>query len=295
MRNKLIGMLSCVVAGTVNAAPITFKYTDVLGQGAYLIHEQFEIEKFKDDKSPQDRWQTRRQVNTTIGFGFHSRFDVFLTLPIKFNDHHFLNGATRIKQDTTGFGDLELVARFRTSTSNKIGDLFHVSPLLGVKFPTAPHTETDANGILPNSIQRGTGTYEYIVGINASSKNECNLFDLQALYKLKAKHDDDRRGDEIFINFSYANHVYPRNCATKLKGKFYGVIDASFRKQQKDKIRDAPQPNTGGMFYYLTPGFQYTTNNWSFDFGVSIPVSQNVNGDELKNSFIYKSNFRVKI
>ncbi len=72
----------------------------------------------------------------------------------------------------------------------------------------------------------------------------------------------------------------------------YGVLEANFIHQDKNRSAGVEDPNSGGTRLFLVPGLQYVTKRWIVEAAVQLPVVQDLNGTALENDYIVRAGFR---
>ncbi len=64
---------------------------------------------------------------------------------------------------------------------------------------------------------------------------------------------------------------------------------------QKDVINGITDPDSGGNVIYATPSFWASTKQFIFQFGVGLPISQNLNGDQTRETYLIDANLSWSI
>ena len=75
------------------------------------------------------------------------------------------------------------------------------------------------------------------------------------------------------------------------KGKIYAaMLEFTGQYNQKNRIKGITDPNSGGNIILVTPSVWYSTKNFLFQFGVSLPVNQNLFGQQRKFNYVLNLN-----
>jgi hypothetical protein len=73
----------------------------------------------------------------------------------------------------------------------------------------------------------------------------------------------------------------------------YGVLEISANYYEHNRVNGVTDPNSGGFQVYLTPGLQYATRRWIADFGVKVPIVNDLNGTALEPDYSILTSIRI--
>jgi hypothetical protein len=199
-----------------------------------------------------------------------------------------------------GLGDLMLMSTF--SILNKKN--FNIGLQAGFEFPTG----IQKGGTFDNeTVIIGSGSYDPMVGIILDKRWDKLLFQANGLYKYTTNGFQGNYYGSIAIqNVSLSYRIFGKNssCAimqieennigTKSSNKnivteskwsclvFGGYYGEWLDKLKEDNIIDQ---NSGYYLGYATLGTNLTFASWSFPLTTSLPVIQNMNGDQNNGGF----------
>jgi hypothetical protein len=227
-------------------------------------------------------------VSTSLAYGITDDFQVGATIGY-YAANNFVSAdrdeetgeVTSGEADPAGLTDLWLNAKYRLM-HGKPGSLAVIG---GFKLPTGRDDVRLDNGeLLEPSSQPGSGAIDFQAGLAYSRFLTAQwTIDASALYTLRTRHDGFKVGDRLDLGTVAAYRI------TEDIGHFpqWSVFaEASGVYVQKDEPEEGPNPNTGGFTVFLTPGGRVRfTQNFALTVAPSIPVYQDLNGDQDKTKF----------
>ncbi len=295
-RDSLFGagiiLASMLTPTGLQAAPITFNTALAVGKGEYVLREQFITIQSGHDPSSLRRDRNEKTAVTALGYGLTGKWALFATLPYRNIDLDLDIGSQAINRQSSGFGDLSLFARYTAYQHDAPGKTLRIAPFAGLKTPTGDHRKKDRYGLLPPSVQNGTGSWDPFGGIVLTYQTLQYQFDGQVSYRINTEADDFEAGDVARLDGSLQYRLYPRNLSGGTPGFLYGVLEMNLVHQDKNRFRGHSDPDSGGTRLFLTPGIQYVTRRWILEAAVQLPMIQDLNGKALENDYILRSGFR---
>ena len=278
--------------GTVWSAPITFNTALPVAEGEFIVREQFVLEQSGDDPSSADRDRTAWSVVSVLGYGVTSDLALFGVIPYVDKDLKTTISGERRTHSANGLGDISLFGRYIFFKNNFPGGNFRVAPFAGVETPTGDDDESDAFGRKPASVQPGSGSWDPFGGIVATYQVLDFQVDAQVSYKANTEANDFEFGDVARLDASLQYRLWPPSLKGGVPGFLYGVLEANFIHQDKNRSGGGKDPNSGGTRLFLVPGLQYVTKRWIVEAAVQLPIVQDLNGTALENDYIVRAGFR---
>lgn len=298
--NRPLWRASCILltffggTGAAFAAAETFNTALPVAEGDFVFREQFLFSEASNDPTSANRSVRAFGAISVLGYGVTSDFTLFGVLPFldKRLDLTTPDG-NRIQRSANGIGDVSLFARYTVFQQNFPGGNFRIAPFAGVKAPTGQSNASDQFGRIPPPIQLGSGSWDPFGGVVATYQTLDYEIDAQASYKHNTTANDFRFGDEARLDASLQYRLWPRELGSDVPGFLYGVLEANFIHQEKNRMGGVADPNSGGDSLFLSPGLQYVTKRWIVEAIVQLPVMQNLNGAALKQNFTVLTGIRV--
>jgi len=291
----IIALILMGVAGWSNmnvAAPITFNTALPVAEGEFIAREQLIISQSGNDPGGSDRDRTAKAAVSILGYGVNNKVAVFGVLPYRDNVLKVTVAGQRQARTASGFGDLTVFGRYTLVKRDWPGRNFRVAPFGGIEAPTGEDDKRDAFGLLPASVQVGSGSWDPFGGVVLTYQTLNYQVDGQFSYKANNEANDFEAGDITRFDASLQYRLLPRKFSGGLPDFLYGVIEASWIHQQKNRLNGVADPDSGGARLFLTPGLQYVSKRWIAEAAVQLPVSQNLNGSALENDTIARLSVR---
>jgi hypothetical protein len=210
-----------------------------------------------------------------------------VTLPVVSKTIHTVGGGLDVtSSDLTGFGDIDVAARYTSwrSVSLGVGRVQEVAFTLGSSVPTGNHDAKTVDGSLidPHG-QLGTGGWGPFVGLHYHLEQGSWLAFAAASYRLRteATYFDGSKykfGDAFLWSVHGQYHPTRRVAIDLGVDGRYAVAD---RATDPSGVVDASVVNTGGTVLSAAPGvyFNATGPLWLFVRG-QIPVYKNLLGEQ---------------
>lgn len=272
-------------------APITFNTALPVAKGEFVAREQLVVNRSGDDPSSADRDRTEVAAVTALGYGLTGQWALFGVLPYRDIDLDLTSTGQRVTRSNNGFGDLSLFARYTAYQHDQPGRTVRVAPFAGVKAPTGKDDARDSLGILPASVQVGSGSWDYFGGVVLTYQTLQYQFDGQLSYRVNNEAKGFEAGDVARLDGSYQHRLW-RSGAQGVPDYLYGVIEVNLIHQDRNRLNGSEDPNSGGTQVFLTPGIQYVTKRWILEGAVQVPIVQNLNGTALENDYIVRAGVR---
>lgn len=280
--------LGSVVAPGPHAAPITTNTALPVSEDQVILREQVVITRASGDPTSQEREFDGRASVTTLGYGVTSRLALFGTLPVA-HKHLELPGAWRA---SSGLGDVRVFARYTILQQDEPGRTFRVAPFAGVELPTGEHRKRDSLGLLPPSVQPGSGSWDPFGGIVATYATTAWQLDAVASYQANTERAGREDGDIARADLSFQYRLLPARITADTEAFVFGVLETNLIFEEQRKLNGLADPNTGGTTLFLAPGLQYAAERFIAEAAVQIPVVQDLNGDALEKDFIGRVSVR---
>ena len=275
------------------AAPQTFNTALPVGVGEFVFRGQFVLDQSGNDPSGTDRDRTAWSLVSVLGYGITRDLAVFGVLPYVDKNLDVNVGGSRQTRNASGIGDAALVGRYTAFKRDGPGRTFRIAPFAGIEAPTGNDDESDALGLLPPSVQPGSGSWDPFAGIVATYQTLAFQIDAQASYRANAEANGFEFGDIARLDGSLQYRLWPRQLSGGVPGFLYGVIEANLIYQDNNRSAGIADTNSGGTTLFLLPGLQYVTKRWIVEAGAQVPVVQDLNGTALEKGFVLRTGFRV--
>ncbi len=280
------------VTGQAWGAPITFNTALPVAKGEYLFREQYIVNQSGDDPSGAGRDRRAQTMVSVLAYGVNSKLALFGVLPYRDNELQLTVGGQRRTRAASGFGDLTMFGRYTVVQHDRPGRNFRVAIFGGVKAPTGEDDANDAFGLLPASVQLGSGSWDPLAGVVLTYQTLKYQVDGQFSYQARNEANNFEAGDVTRLDASWQYRLRPRTFTGGLPNFLYGIIELNLIHQGKNRVNGSTDTNSGGTRLFLAPGVQYVTKRWIAEGAVQLPISQDLNGTALENDYIARVSFR---
>ncbi len=279
-RNCVLSLFFAVCllfSGTSWAAPIATNTALPLSNDEIIVREQLIFTRSSDHLTGTRRRLDRFESRTVFGYGLTSKLALFGVLPLV--DVSRESGG--ISTSDFGLGDAALFARYEVYRADRPGRTLRIAPFAGARFPTGREGKT------------GDGSLDVFGGIIATVASTQWVLDSQLRYDQNREADGFERGDSISFESSFQYRLAPGRITRDTKAFVFGVLELSANRYQHNRVSGVTDPNSGGFQLYLTPGIQYSTQRWIADFGIKIPIVNDLNGTALEPDFSILTSIRM--
>ncbi len=294
--SKTLAALAIIVIGwpvTSGAAPETFNTALPVAKGEFIFREQVVLDQSGDDPSGAERDRTAWSAISVLGYGVNSDLALFGVVPYVDKHLELIEDGGRRARSARGLGDVSLFGRYTVFKRNFRGGTFRTAPFAGVELPTGDDDESDSFGLLPASVQPGSGTWDPFGGIILTYQTLDYQIDAQASYRINTEANNFELGDVARLDAAFQYRLWPREFKGGVPGFVYGILEANLIRQEKNQSGGVDDPDSNGTRLFLVPGLQYVTKRWIVEAAVQVPVVQDLNGTALEKDTILRGGFRV--
>jgi len=271
-------LMANLLPGQVNAAPITFITALPVASGEFVAREQVIVGRSGEDPGTSERDRRETAAVTALGYGISGEWAVFGVVPYRDIELRSTTGVRR----ASGLGDLSILLRYVAWRRDQRGGTLRVAPFIGIKAPTGSNNARDALGLLPSSVQIGSGSWDSFAGVVVTRQTLHYQFDGQLRYQYNTEADGFQAGSLLRLDGSFQYRVLPSEFSGGIPDFLYAVLEASLVTQKENRLAGAVDVNSGGTRLFLTPGIQYVTRRWILEGAVAIPVVENLHGTALE-------------
>jgi len=274
------------------AAPISFNTALPVHAGGMLFRGQGVWMRMHDDPSSMGREMDVAAVPSTLVYGATSKLALMGVFP--YLDKRLEIKSTGAVRRASGLGDIMTVGRYEVFARSSAGQTSRGAVFAGLKWPSGRNDESDALGVLPPSVQLGSGSYDPIFGTVWSVQWLAFQVDADLSYRRNTHADDFKFGDSLEQNISLQYRLWPRRLeAEGLPSFLYGVLEANSVYQAKNQAGGVADDDSGGYHLFLTPGLQWVSKRTVFELAAQLPAVQSLNGAALKTDYRLIGSFRL--
>lgn len=292
--SRLPGLVACLLPTLAAAGPITFNTALPVAQGQWLLREQF-IQRYRyDDVAGSGRNVHIGVLGNVLAYGATGKLTLFAVAPWYLDKT--LKASTpmgRVQRTDSGIGDTRLFARYTVFEDDGPGTSLRVAPIFGVIAPTGSSHGADRFGRLPRPFQNGTGAWGGLAGVITTYQTLAWEFDADVTYQATGTHDGHRAGALSQVDGSFQYRLWPRQLGAGVPRFLYGVLETNVVHIGHDRLNGLDAPDSGGTQWFVSPGLQLVTKNYVLEASVQLPIMQNMNGNALRDRYIFHIGFRT--
>jgi len=292
---KVLVWVLLLTAGAARseAAPITSSTALAVAEGEFILREQVVVLRSTDDPGPKDRDLRVLTVPSVLVYGATRNFTLFGIVPYVDKTLDETIAGQRQRRGDSGIGDVILLSRYTLYSVDRLGETRRFAPFVGLKLPTGDDDDRDSLGILPQTLQLGSGSWDPIMGTIFTWQTFDWEFDSAVQYRFNTEANNFEFGDQARLDLSFQYRLWPRELGAGVPAFFYGVLESNLIYAGKNEEGGISKPDSGGTTWFLAPGLQYVTKRVVLEAIVQIPAVQDLNGLALNNDYIVSAGFRV--
>ncbi len=280
-------------AARSEAAPITSSTALAVAEGEFILREQVVVLRSTDDPGPKDRDLRVLTVPSVLVYGVTRNLTLFGIVPYVDKTLDETVAGHRQRRGDSGVGDVTLLSRYTLYSVDRLGETRRFAPFVGLKLPTGDDDGRDSLGLLPQTLQLGSGSWDPIMGTIFTWQTFDWEFDSAVQYRFNTEANNFEFGDQTRLDLSFQYRLWPRTLGGGVPTFLYGVLESNLLYTRKNEKGGIMNPDSGGTTGFLAPGLQLVTKRVILEGIVQIPVVQDLNGLALKNDFIVSAGFRV--
>ncbi len=277
----------------LSAAPVTFNTALPVSKGEGVVRVQAKYLSATDDPGPMSRELTVKALPIVGVWGVTPRWTLFGIVPLLDKTMELDMPSGRSKRNVKGLGDITTMVRYAAYSKDQLGSTVRIAPFAGIEMPTGTDDEQDRFGRLPGSLQLGSGAWNPLIGVVATAQSLEKEWAVSASYKFNNAANNFERGDEARLDLSYHRRVWIGGPTDGLPHFFNAGVESNGVWQGKNRNNGQKDPNSGGTTLYLAPTLQYVTQRAITEVALQLPVMQNLNGNALKQDFIFTLSVRL--
>lgn len=269
MAKRTVLLVGLFICGMAHADPITF--VTALPVSANQILSRFNwLPTFSSNNL------TSVQFPFDLGYGLTARWTIFGTFHQGYASMNTLSPSGMVQMaHSAGLGDTLLFVRYTLIKRDKANSTFRVAPLAGLFIPTGNSTLQNRNGLLPEQLQTGAGTWSPYIGLALGSAYNGNGFSGDITFRHNpVKSTGITPGDQMRADWQEQWRFYP----FKLHQGFphFGLLslEENYVHNAQSHLLGAPVPKSMGFFYTQDIVPEYQGMNYTIGFGMRIPVVQ---------------------
>jgi hypothetical protein len=252
-------------------------------KGQLIFRTQTRFTRKTDDTSGQNRKLDVFSLPFVGVYGITAKASVLVNVPFTFKD---LRTSAGTHKGDEGVGDITVLGKYRVYTRNYTGATSRFSLLGGLELPTGDDNQTDSQGLLPQTLQLGSGSVDFIAGGAYTFQSLDQEWDADFRYKFNQEANNFRFGDQFIYNASYQKRFWPRVLPERgLYSQWNAVLEFNGVYAERNELGGQDVFSSGGHSLFLSPGIQFASQRMIFEFSYQHPILQELKGSQLKTDY----------
>ncbi|MFQ5798687.1 MAG: transporter [Bacteroidota bacterium] len=207
--------------------------------------------------------------------------DLALTLAVPQVTKTVRSGANQ--KSKSGIGDILVRGKWRFYRDDQFRAVNQLAIIGGVKLPT---------GNRSGDVRLGSGSTDFLLAFAAGRETRLWYYFADVRYRLNTS-SGGRRGGNVF---SYDGAFGVRPIRSEYRSPdLVMLVEINGHLEEKESVDGTKDPNSGGHVLSISPGMLLSYRNIMFKTAIKIPISQNLNGTQLrqKEEFIVGLEFHL--
>ncbi len=214
------------------------------------------------------------QFPVNIGYGLTSRWALFANV-----NQGFASISTQ-RLNSSGVYDLLSYARYTLFKIDKPKSTFRVASIAGAYFPTGDNSLRSKRGLLPRSLQTGSGTVDPYAGVTLGYSAMRWGMAMDSTYrKNPVTHSGVSPADQYRADAQVEYKVLPLRMPDEGLPRLVVIsIESNYVHDGKDHVNGLIAANSGGNILRQDAVLEMSTLRWQIGLGAQLPVMQDLTG-----------------
>lgn len=220
------------------------------------------------------------QFPVNVGYGLTSRWALFLNVNQGFGSIASPTPRGPMNVSSAGFGDMVSYARYTLFKVDKPKSTFRIAALGGAFIPTGENALRGPQGLLPKSLQTGSGTMDPYFGVTMGYNTVRWGMALDSTYrKNPVANQGISPGDQYRSDAQVEYKVYPLHMPEEGLPKLVVLsLESNYAHDRKDHVNGLTSINSGGNTLKQDAIVEISTLHWQVGMGAQFPILQDLPG-----------------
>ena len=223
---------------------------------------------------------TSLQFPVTLAYGFSPKLAFFTTTNEGVGWLIQATPAGPVNVSAGGAGDLLSFARYTLLRIDKPKSTLRIAPLAGAFFPTGDNTLRGQQGLLPGSLQTGSGTVDPYMGVTMGYNNSRWGLAADTTYRYNPMTNKGvSPGSELRTDGQFELRVIPMHLPEEGNPKVLWLsIETNYVQDLRSAVNGVSVASSGGKSLKEDVTLEWTTLHWQLGLGGQLPFMQNLPG-----------------
>lgn len=223
---------------------------------------------------------TGMQFPVNIAYGFDPRLAFFTTVNQGVGWLTQASPAGPMSASAGGAGDLLFFARYTLLRIDKPKSTLRIAPLAGAFFPTGDNSLHGKQGLLPGSLQTGSGTIGPYMGVTMGYNNPRWGLAADTTYRHNPMTNQGvSPGSELRSDAQFELRLLPMHLPEQGNPKVLWLsVETNYVQDVRSGVNGVPVASSGGKFLKQDVTLEWTTLHWQLGVGGQLPLMQDLPG-----------------
>lgn len=223
---------------------------------------------------------TSMQFPVNIGYGLSPRLTLFANTNEGFGSLTQSTPAEPVKDSAGGLGDFQFFARYTIFQIDQPDSTLRIAPLAGAFLPTGENDLHNQQGVMPGSLQTGSGTVDPYLGVTFGYNNADWGLAADTTYRDNtATSQGVSPGNELRADAQFEYRLFPLELPEEgLPSELVLSIESNYVQDDGAYVNGIPSANSGGRVFKQDAILEWATLHWQLGLGAQLPVMQDLAG-----------------
>lgn len=219
---------------------------------------------------------TSVQFPFDLGYGITARWTILGTFHEGYASMNTLTPTGAVQQvHSAGLGDTLVFLRYTLIKHDKMHSTLRVTPLAGVYIPSGNNRLRSQNGLLPEQLQTGGGSWAPYVGLAMGTFHYGNGYSGDITYRYNPVNGSGiTPGNQLRADWQEQWRFYPFRLHEGFPHFGLVSVEENFVHNGQSHLSGAPVAKSTGFYYTQDIVPEYQSMNYLIGFGLRIPVVQ---------------------
>ncbi len=222
---------------------------------------------------------TSFQFPFNIAYGPNAKWTIFANFNL---EHASLQSQTSqgpLPLSAGGWGDTLMFVRYTLFSIDKPGSTMRIAPLAGLYLPSGSNTLHNSSGLLPQSLQTGSGTVAPYGGIALGWNDATYGIAADSTFRHNPiTHTGISPGDQFRVDAQGEVRLYPLTLPEYgLPHELWLSVEENYLHNSRSHEGGLVTAGSGGTNFYQDAVFEYATLHYEIAAGIQIPAVQDLN------------------
>jgi hypothetical protein len=249
------------------SVPTMTQIAPLISFGQLLIGKQALLPQLFGSYTRNRRDSYSSTIAPNVIYGIRDDLSVFFFVP--FNPKSRAGAA-----HSSGIEDIVLQMEYGYYSKARLDYTLEATLVGNVQFPTGSSSKNP---------RTGNGSFTYFLGTTFAFMSQNWYAFFSPGVNLTTTHHRTKFGNSYLYQWGFARYIKPLSPPGWV---FDLMVEFDGTYLEKDKIKGAIDPNSGGNSIFITPSIWLSSKRWILQWGIGFPVVQNLNGEQDKVKYL---------